>query len=79
MNTISISELKINPSAAIIRAQDYPVAVENRDKITGYLLGEKLFEAIVRKLEDQIDTEAVRNADMTEGESIEVVMKDLGI
>lgn len=79
MTTISISRLKVNPSAALTQAEDYPVAVENRDKIAGYLIGRKLFEAIVRQLEDQIDAEAVRSADTTKGESIEDVMKSIGI
>ncbi|KKQ55339.1 MAG: hypothetical protein US74_C0034G0004 [Parcubacteria group bacterium GW2011_GWA2_38_13] len=55
MNSISISQLKINPSKAISEALDYPIAVENRNKIEGYLLGKDLYEKIVAFIEDNID------------------------
>ncbi len=79
MNAISISQLKANPSTVISQADDYPVAVENRNKVRAYLIGKDLFEAMVRKLEDQVDAEAVREADITKGRPLEDVVKALGL
>ncbi len=79
MNAISISQLKANPSTVISQADDYPVAVENRNKVRAYLIGKDLFEAMVRKLEDQVDAEAVREADITKGRPLEDVVKSLGL
>lgn len=79
MNTASISQLKMNPSAVIAQAADYPVALAKRNQIAGYFVGKDLFESMIRMLENQVDAEAVRTADMTKGESIEEVMKSLGI
>jgi len=51
MTTISISQLKLNPSSVITQALDYPVAVENRNKVQAYLVGKVLFEKIIAFLE----------------------------
>jgi len=50
MTTISISQLKINPSSVIAQAVDYPVVVENRNKVQAYLVGKTLFEKIIALL-----------------------------
>ncbi|VWB24875.1 prevent-host-death family protein [Burkholderia stagnalis] len=49
--SIGISELKINPTAAIERA-DGPVAVLNRNKPVAYLIPAEEWEAICDRLED---------------------------
>lgn len=79
MTKVSISQLKTNPSRVIAEASDYPVALENRNKITGYFVGKDLFEAMIRKLEDQVDAEAVRTADFSKGKKIEEVLEELEI
>mgnify|MGYP001613891990 FL=1 len=79
MNTISISQLKINPSKAIGEALDYPIAIENRNKIEGYLLGKDLYEKIVAFIEDNIDRRAVETTDFTKGEDFDKVLKELNI
>lgn len=58
---------------------DYPVALANRSKVTGYFVGKDLFESMIRKLEDQIDAEAIREADTTKGKPLEDIIKDLGL
>jgi len=79
MTTISISQLKVNPSSAIALAADYPVAVENRDKVTAYLLGKDLFERLLEYLEDVEDRTIIRKTDFSKGEDFEKVVKDLGL
>jgi len=79
MNTISISQLKINPSKAIREALYYPIAVENRNKIKGYLLGKDLYEKIVAFIEDNIDKRAVETTDFKKGEDFDKVLKELNI
>lgn len=79
MNTISISQLKMNPSAVIAQATDYPVAVENRNEVTAYLVGKQLFERFLAYLEDREDRAAVEQADFSKGKDFEAVARDLGI
>ena len=79
MNTISISQLKINPSKAIGEALYYPLADENRNKIKGYLLGKDLYEKIVSFIEDSIDRRAVETTDFKKGKDFEKVAKELNI
>lgn len=79
MNSISISQLKINPSAAIVKASDYPLAVENRNNIQAYLIGKTLYEKIISYIEDRVDKQAIDNADFSKGKDFEDVAKDLSI
>ena len=57
MNSISISDLKINPSKAIDFATDFPLAIQNRNKVKAYLLGKDLYEKMVSYIENMIDKE----------------------
>lgn len=79
MNSISISQLKINPSQAIAKASDYPLAVENRNNIQAYLIGKALYEKIISYMENYIDKKAVDDTDFSKGRNFEDVAKDLGI
>jgi len=79
MNNISISDLKTNPSKAIQFASDYPVAIENRNKIKAYLLGKDLYEKIVSYIEDVIDKKAVEETDFKKGKDFEVIAKKLNL
>lgn len=79
MNTASISQLKINPSLVISQAVDYPVAVENRNKIQAYVVGKNLYEKMVSFIEDISDSMAVKKADRTKGKDFEKLAKELGI
>jgi antitoxin StbD len=79
MNTISISELKVNPSSVIDQAVDYPIAVENRNKVTAYLMGKDLYERLMLFLEDVVDKNAVNTTDFTKGKNFEKVARDLDI
>jgi PHD/YefM family antitoxin component YafN of YafNO toxin-antitoxin module len=79
MNTISISDLKINPSKAINFASDYPLAIENRNQVKAYLLGKDFYEKLVSYLEEVIDRKAVNEADFKKGKDFEAVAKKLNI
>lgn len=79
MNTISISQLKINPSSAISLAAEYPIKVENRKKVEAYLVGKELFEKLISMIEDKTDDIAVKNTDFSKGKNFEEVAGELGI
>jgi len=79
MTTISISQLKVNPSSVIAQAADYPVAVENRNKVAAYLMGKELYERLMVFLEDAVDAKSVKDTDFAKGKDFEKVAKDLGI
>jgi antitoxin StbD len=79
MTTISISQLKTNPSAVITQSLDYPVAIENRNKVKAYLIGKDLYDKLITYIEDQEDALAVRNTSLVGAKSLEDVEKELGI
>lgn len=81
-NTISISQLKMNPAAAIAQAVDYPLEVLSKGKSQAYLIGKKMFENIVEYLEDIEDNRAIEDAiksgDLEKGTDFEEFVKTLG-
>ncbi len=79
MNTISISKLKENPSKAIFQAFDYPVAIENRNKISAYLIGKELYERFVAYLENRLDNIIVERTDFKKGRDFELLARELGL
>ncbi|MBI2620770.1 type II toxin-antitoxin system Phd/YefM family antitoxin [candidate division WWE3 bacterium] len=79
MSTLSISKLKENPSKAINQAFDYPIAIENRNRVQAYLIGKDLYENLVRYIEDSIDVAAVKTTDFSKGRNFEKVTDELGI
>ena len=50
--SVSISELKKNPSRIIHEAEGAPVAILNHNKPSAYLVPASTFEAVMEKLED---------------------------
>lgn len=79
MTTTTISQLKLNPSAVIAQASDYPVAVANRSTIAAYVVGKNLFEKLLAYVEDRVDVAAVTHADFSEKKDFEDVADTLGI
>ena len=51
--TVSITELKKNPTSVINEAAGEPIAILNNNKPTAYLLSAKMYEAIFELMEDQ--------------------------
>lgn len=50
--SVSISELKKNPSRIIHDAEGNPVAILNHNKPSAYLIPAETFEALMEKIED---------------------------
>ena len=50
--TVSMTDLRRNPSGILEDAGDSPVAVLNHNKPAAYLLSAKAYEALLDKLED---------------------------
>lgn len=81
-NTISISDLKMNPAAAIAQASDYPLEVLSKGKSQAYLVGKALFERIIEHLEDQEDITAIKSIkteEYKEARDFEEIASELGI
>lgn len=79
MTSISISQLKMNPAAAISSAQDYPVAVQNRNQTQGYLIGKGLFEKMMEYLENVEDGRIIDKTDFSKGRDFEEIAEELNI
>lgn len=79
MTSISVSQLKANPAAAINQAVDYPLAVLSRSQVKAYLIGKDLFEKLVDYLEDTADRKVIAKTDFSKGESLDKVAKELGL
>ncbi len=50
--SVSISDLKKNPSRVILEAEGAPVAILNHNKPSAYLVPAETFEAVLEKLEE---------------------------
>lgn len=50
--SVSISELKKNPSALIEKSGGEPIAILNHNKPTAYLIPAETYEALLEKIED---------------------------
>ncbi len=50
--SVSISELKKNPSALIEQSDGEPIAILNHNKPTAYLIPAQTYEALLEKIED---------------------------
>ena len=80
--SLSISQLKTNPAAAIAQADDYPVAIASRNKVKAYLVGGSMFEKIIEFLEDWEDTQAIKSLKKSgwgKGKDLNQVAKELGL
>ncbi|MBA2593830.1 MAG: type II toxin-antitoxin system prevent-host-death family antitoxin [Pseudomonadota bacterium] len=73
--SVSITELKKNPSAIIEQAEGFPVAILNHNKPAAYLVPAAAFEALLDKLED-VELAAIVKAREGQAE-VEVSLDDL--
>ncbi len=74
-SSISISELKKNPSRIIAQSEGAPVVILNHNKPSAYLVPAAVFEALIDHLDD---LELVRLVKERAGEpSFEVSLDDL--
>ncbi|MGH8489167.1 MAG: type II toxin-antitoxin system Phd/YefM family antitoxin [Gammaproteobacteria bacterium] len=73
--SVSITELKKDPSAVIEQAEGFPVAILNHNRPAAYLVPAAAFEALLDKLED---VELAALVKRREGQSeIEVSLDEL--
>lgn len=77
--SISISQLKSNPSKAISKASDYPMTIKNRGKVKAYLFGKDLFEKIILCLENCADRKTIRETNFKKGKDFEKVAKEINV
>lgn len=75
--SISISDLKKNPSAAIEAADGMPLAVLNRNTPAAYLVPAEAWAALMERIEDMELAEIVRQRLSENQEEIEVSIDDL--
>ena len=74
-NTISITDLRRNPSRILEDAGNLPVAVLNHNKPAAYLLSAKAYEALLDQLDD---AELVKIAKQRQGgKRIKAKIEDL--
>jgi antitoxin StbD len=64
--SVGLSEFKANPAAVIRAAEDEPVAILNRNKPAGYVIGAAQWEAITEALENA-QLAQVANARLNDG------------
>jgi antitoxin StbD len=58
--TVSISDLKKNPSDIINRSHGAPVAILNHNRPTAYLVPAAAYEAMMEQLDDQFLAQLVK-------------------
>ena len=73
--SVSISELKKNPSAIIQRAEGFAVAVLNHNRPAAYLVPVAAFEAMMEQLDDQALVRLVKQRQKEK--TVEVALDDL--
>jgi len=73
--TVSMTELRRNPSGILEDAGDSPVAVLNHNKPAAYLLSAKAYEALLDRLDDAELTKIVQQRQG--GKRVKVKLEDL--
>jgi len=75
--SVSISELKKNPSALLSQASGSPIAVLNHNKPAAYLIPAETYEAIMDMVEDYELGKLVEERRGERAEAITVSLDDL--
>jgi len=73
--TVSISDLKKNPMAAVKAAEGQAVAVLNHSKVVGYMISPAAWERMLECLEDLEDLETI--SELRNEPTVEVALDDL--
>jgi antitoxin StbD len=74
-SSISISDLKKNPSKIINRLHGAPIAILNNNCPTAYLVPAAAFEAMIEQLDDQFLSQLVK--DRQHGRNVRVSLDEL--
>ena len=75
--SVSVSELKKNPSALLSRANGSPIAVLNHNKPAAYLVPADTYEAIMNLVEDHELGKLVEARRREKPEAVTVSLDDL--
>lgn len=75
--SVSISELKKNPSSLLSQASGSPIAVLNHNKPAAYLIPAETYEAIMEMIEDYELGKLVEERRGERAEAIAVSLDDL--
>ncbi len=73
--TVSMTDLRRNPSGILEAAGDMPVAVLNHNKPAAYLLSAKAYEALLDRLDDAELMKIVKKRQG--GKTVKVKLEDL--
>jgi antitoxin StbD len=75
--SVSISELKKNPSALLSASEGAPIAILNHNKPTAYLVPVETYEAMLEQLEDLHLAKVVKQRLAEKAKPISVSIDDL--
>ncbi|OQY01888.1 MAG: antitoxin [Desulfobacteraceae bacterium 4572_130] len=75
--SVSISELKKNPSALINESHGEPIAILNHNKPTAYLIPAKTYEELLESIEDYQLGIIVKKRENEKISAIEVAIDEL--
>ena len=75
--SVSISELKKNPSALLAQASGSPIAVLNHNKPAAYLIPAETYEALMDMIDDYELTKLVEERRGDKGQAVPVSLDDL--
>jgi len=73
--TISVTDLRRDPSGVLASAGDMPIAVLNHNRPTAYLLSAKAYETLLEKLDDVSLINLVKSR--RGGKTVKVKLEDL--
>lgn len=73
--TVSMTDLRRNPSGILESAGDSPIAVLNHNKPAAYLLSAKAYEALLERLDDAELTKIAKQRQG--GKRVKVALEDL--
>ena len=74
--SVSISELKKNPSALIEQSGGEPIAILNHNRPTAYLIPAETYEALLEKIEDYQLGIIVNERQHEKMSAVEVTLKE---
>ena len=75
--TVSVSELKKNPTALLRQAQGAPVAVLNHNKPSAYLIPARTWEALMELLDDHELARIVEQRRADKDQAVAVTLDEL--
>ena len=75
--SVSISELKKNPSALIEQSGGEPIAILNHNRPTAYLIPAKTYEALLEKIENYQLGVIVKERQYEKISAVEVTLDEL--